>query len=144
PPRGAAPPPPPAPPAGAGARPAAAADLAKGSTDGPPSGGWKLVFDRTGAWELDPHGSGVVSEYDVHGGIVDAYAPIQMQPFTDGRRGVSMFGHHGIGGTDCTAAGPFGSYSWSVKGDQLTLSARHEGCNNRQAIWEGTWTRTRS
>jgi hypothetical protein len=48
-----------------------------------------------------------------------------------------------IGGTDCNYDGPFGSYSWSVAGDELTLTAGNEGCGNRRAIWEGIWKRVR-
>ena len=64
------------------------------------------------------------------------HAPLEMAP-----NGVSRDGHHGIGGTDCTAAGPFGTYHWSISGSRLTLTAMHEGCPNRLAIWEGVWTR---
>jgi hypothetical protein len=46
------------------------------------------------------------------------------------------------GGTDCTNAGPFGTYKWAVTGSTLTLTAMHEGCPDRGALWEGTWTRT--
>lgn len=111
--------------------------------DGPPTGTWQLVFDRVGAWHLDPMGSGLVNAYDVAGNLIHVYAPIQMAPFSDGKGGVSRFGHHGIGGTDCREDGPFGSYTWSVSGDELTLTAVREGCGQRRAIWEGTWTRVR-
>ena len=37
--------------------------------------------------------------------------------------------------------GRLGSYTWSVSGNKLTLKARHEGCPNRRAIWEGVWTK---
>ena len=106
----------------------------------PPAGAWQLVFDRAGAWHLDPGGSGLVNGYDVRGNVIHVYAPIQMAPFADGQGGISRFGHHGIGGTDCREDGPFGSYTWSVTGDQLTLTALQEGCGQRRAIWEGTWT----
>src|SRR5437763_1116972 len=78
---------------------------------------------------------------DVDGNVIHVYAPIQMAPFSDGRGGVSRFGHHGIGGTDCREDGPFGSYTWSVSGEKLTLTATKEGCGQRRAIWEGTWSR---
>jgi DNA-binding SARP family transcriptional activator len=113
----------------------------------PPAGVWRLVFDRIGAWELDPVKTGLVTEYDVVADVLFAYAPITMAPCSDNGQpcGVKRFGHHGLGGggIDCTAAGPFGSYRWSVSGARLTLTAIHEPCGQRRAIWEGTWTRVR-
>jgi hypothetical protein len=112
----------------------------------PPTGSWKLIFDRVGAWELDPKGGGLVNGYDAGLDIIHVFAPISMAPFNcDGgacQGGVSRSGHHGLGGTDCTAAGPFGTYRWSVSGATLTLTAIHEGCPDRGDVWEGTWTRT--
>jgi hypothetical protein len=111
----------------------------------PPVGAWKLVFDRVGAWELDPQGTGVVSGYDAEPGTIHVYAPIQMTPpAADGQGGTSKFGHRvdTNGGADCTEAGPFGTYRWTVTGTTLTLTAIDEGCPDRGAIWEGTWTRT--
>jgi hypothetical protein len=111
-----------------------------------PLGSWKLVFDRVGAWELDPKGGGLVNEYDAEPGILHVYAPIQMTAptSTPGQAGTSRFGHHiyTAGGTDCTNAGPFGTYKWAVTGKTLTLTAIHEGCPDRAAVWEGVWTRT--
>ena len=99
-------------------------------------------IDRIGAWELDPVKTGLVTEYAVVADVLFAYAPISMAPCSNnGPCGVKRFGHHHIGGVDCTAAGPFGSYRWSVSGAQLTLTAIHEPCGQRRAIWEGTWTR---
>jgi hypothetical protein len=105
----------------------------------PPVGRWHLVFDQVGSWELDPTGSGSVNQYTVSGHTLMIYAPISMAP--DGV-GVTRFGHHGIGGPDCTQAGPFGSYTWSVTGDQLTLRPINEPCGDREAVLEGTWTRS--
>lgn len=108
----------------------------------PPAGVWRLVFDRTGVWELDPHRTGLVTAYAVVADVLFAYAPISMKPCNEnGTCGVTRFGHHHIGGVDCTAAGPFGSYRWSVAQARLTLAAIHEPCGQRRAIWEGTWTR---
>lgn len=107
---------------------------------GPPGGTWKLVFDRVGAWHLDPLGSGVVNQYATRPGVIHVYAPIAMAP--EGV-GVSKFGHSGIGPKDCTPAGPFGTYRWSVSGNKLTLTAIHEGCGQRRAIWEGVWMHVR-
>jgi DNA-binding SARP family transcriptional activator len=110
----------------------------------PPAGVWRLVFDRTGVWELDPVKTGLVTEYDVVADVLFAYAPISMAPCSNpGPCGVRRFGHHHIGGRDCNYAGPFGSYRWLVSGARLTLTAIHEPCGQRQAIWEGTWTRVR-
>jgi len=136
----------PAPPvalAGKWTRTVTAADLTKAGKEPPPAGKWTLVFDRVGAWHLDPLGSGLVNEYDTAGARINVYAPIQMAPFGTAGGGVSRFGHHGIGGTDCNYDGPFGSYSWSVSDDQLTLTVTKDPCGNRRAIWEGVWTRTR-
>jgi hypothetical protein len=136
------PPLPPAPLRGFWTRIVTAKDLQKGDANGPPAGRWTLVFDRVGAWHLDPMGSGLANEYAVRGDVIHVYAPIQMGPFSNnGSGGVSKYGHHNIGGTDCTAAGPFGSYHWSVSGGKLVLKALREGCGNRRAIWEGAWTK---
>jgi len=57
--------------------------------------------------------------------------------------GVSNFGLSGLGLKDCTNAGPFGTYRWSVSATELTLTAIHEACGQRRAIWEGVWRRVR-
>jgi hypothetical protein len=115
-------------------------DLAK--TDGStPAGQWELVFDQIGAWYLDPQGSGGVEQYDVPGDTINIYAPIQMVPL-ETHPGISRYGHHGFDGWVCDASGPFGSYHWSVSGGKLTLTVNTEGCPNRRAILEGTWTLT--
>jgi hypothetical protein len=103
----------------------------------PPVGRWHLIFNQIGSWELDPKGSGVVNQYTASGHTLTVYAPIWMAP-----EGITRYGHHGIGGNDRTAAGPFGTYTWSVTGDQLALTAENEGCPDRGAILEVTWTRT--
>jgi hypothetical protein len=64
------------------------------------------------------------------------------RPLSNGEGGISRYGLHRIGGTDCRADGPFGSYRWSISRNQLTLTAIHERCGNRRAIWQSTWTRT--
>jgi hypothetical protein len=109
--------------------------------DGPPEGKWRLLFDRVGAWHLDPLGSGVANQYDIAGDVIRVHAPIQMAPFSDGHGGVDRYGAREIGGTDCREDGPFGSYHWSVSGDELKLTSITEGCPERRVIWEGTWTR---
>jgi hypothetical protein len=77
-----------------------------------------------------------VNEYDAKPGLIHVYAPIWMAP-----HGINRFGHSELGGNDCTAAGPFGTYRWSIAGTNLTLTSLHELCPNRRAIWEGVWTR---
>lgn len=106
----------------------------------PPTGQWKIVFNHVGGWELDPLGSGLVNGISVRGHIIHVYAPIQMAPWANNQTTTSAFGHHSLGGTDCTAAGPFGTYRWSVSGSHLTLTPVHEGCPNRQAVWAGVWS----
>jgi hypothetical protein len=78
----------------------------------------------------------------VQGNTINVYAPIQMALFSNGHGGISRYGHHDMGGQDCNPSGPFGSYHWSVSSGKLTLAAINEGCPNRRAIWEGTWTLT--
>jgi hypothetical protein len=106
-----------------------------------PTGTWDLVFDRVGAWVLDPLGTGLVEHVVIHGGAMTLDAPVQMGPFAGNKTGVSRFGHHDIGVWFCREDGPAGSYAWSVAGDQLTLTATLEPCLLRQAVWPSTWTR---
>jgi hypothetical protein len=113
-------------------------DIKKSGPMPPPSGRWKLIFDRVGAWHIDPDNGGVVNQYSARPDVIDVFAPITMAP-----KGIGRFGAHGFGCCDCRGDGPFGSYNWSVSGNELTLKARHEGCPNRRAIWEGVWTRIR-
>jgi hypothetical protein len=122
--------------AGAWSRTVTPEDIKKSGPGPPPPGRWKLIFDRAGAWHIDPNNGGVVNQYTARPGVIDVFAPITMAP-----KGVSKFGAHGFGCCDCNQAGPFGSYSWSVSEDELTLRAKKEGCPNRRAIWEGIWTR---
>jgi hypothetical protein len=107
----------------------------------PGSGTWKLVFDTIGVWEITEVGSGAVSQYAARPGTINVYAPIPMSPELNGHTGISRYGGHDIGGGDCTAAGPFANYRWSVSGDELTLTPTHETCDGRRAAWEGIWTR---
>jgi hypothetical protein len=129
----------PAPPAalaGAWTRIVTADDIKTAGASPPPAGRWKLIFDRVGAWHIDPQQGGVVNQYTAHADDIDVFAPITMAP-----KGVSRYGAHGFGCCDCNEAGPFGSYTWSTSGKELTLKATKEGCPNRRAIWEGIWTR---
>jgi hypothetical protein len=111
-------------------------DIKKSGPMPPPPGRWKLIFDRAGAWHIDPDQGGVVNQYSARPRVIDVFAPITMAP-----KGVSRFGAHGFGCCDCREDGPFGSYNWSVAENELTLQAKQERCPNRRAIWEGVWTR---
>ena len=144
----------PAPPtalAGTWRRAVTAADTAKadpkyGTDNVPPSGKWRLVIDRTGTWELDPLGTGIVQGYSVRGDVLRSLAPIQMVPRkASGDPGeIKRFGSRVAagGGIDCNESGPFGTYRWSVSGNALTLTALREPCGQRRAVYEGSWTRT--
>jgi hypothetical protein len=116
-------------------------DIAKYGDGSTPAGQWGLVEDQIGAWYLDPQGDGGVEQYDVQGDTIHIYAPIQMVPL-DSYPGIHRYGHRGFEGWVCDASGPFGSYHWSVSGGKLTLTVINEGCPNRRAILEGTWTLT--
>jgi hypothetical protein len=135
---------PPAALAGAWTRIVTKADLKKSGPLPPPAGRWDLVFDRAGAWELDPLGSGLANAYQAGTSTLTAYAPIQMAPLNNGKTGITKYGHHNLGGTDCFNDGPSGTYTWSVTDNQLTLTATSEKCGNRRAVWEGVWTRTKT
>ena len=112
-----------------------------GLTQGPPTGQWHLVFDRVGAWELDPLGTGLGTQYAVSGSTITAYAPIQEAPCcSDGSDGIVRYGHHGLGGFDCNPSGPSNSYRWSVHAGTLTLTPIKKGCHSQDAIWAGDWT----
>jgi hypothetical protein len=110
---------------------------------GPAPGRTDLFFDRVGAWSYYPGRKGHVTQYAVRGDVVNVYAPIQMAPLIKGHTTISRFGAHDIGGFDCRADGPFGTYRWSVSGGTLTLAALRERCGQRRAIWEGVWKRLR-
>jgi len=111
----------------------------------PMTGTWRIVVNRIGIWELDPVGGGIVQAYSINGGALHAYAPIMMMPRqASGDPGsIHRFGNRIDvgGGLDCDQSGPVGGYRWSVADRQLTLTAVHEPCGQRRAIYEGTWTR---
>ena len=143
----------PAPPtalAGSWTRVVTAADTKKadpryGTDNVPPPGKWRLIIDRTGIWELDPIGTGILQGFSVGGDTLRSLAPIQMIPRkASGDPGeIERFGSRVAagGGIDCNESGPFGTYRWSARGEALTLSARREPCGQRRAVYEGTWTR---
>jgi hypothetical protein len=108
---------------------------------GPLAGRWELAFDKVGVWELDPQGSGLANELTVRDDMLTISAPIQMAPFDNNQSTTSAYGHHNLGGTDCTPAGcPCQHYRWSRSGDKLTIVVLH--CPFRsQVIENGVWTR---
>ena len=123
----------------------AKSDPKYGTDNVPPTGKWRLVIDRVGIWELDPLGTGIVQAYATSGDTLHAYAPIMTVPKkASGDPGdIKKYGNRVDtgGGIDCDESGPFGTYRWSVTDNQLTLTALHEPCGQRRAIYEGTWTR---
>jgi hypothetical protein len=125
----------------------AKADPKYGTDNVPPAGRWRLVIDRIGIWELDPLGTGIAQAYSVSGAVLHSYAPIEMVPRkANGDPGeIRRFGSRidAGGGIDCTEAGPFGTYHWSVTNNQLQLTSLREPCGQRRAVYEGTWTRVR-
>jgi hypothetical protein len=113
--------------------------IAKAGGDIPP-GRWQLVFDRTGVWELDPAGSGVVEHAVVRGDRVAIDAAVWMVPYDNGHGKVNRYGHKDIG-FGFREDGPPAVYRWSVSGDTLRLTALQESSGSRRAMWNGTWTR---
>jgi hypothetical protein len=109
--------------------------------DAPPAGKWRLIFDRAGAWHLDPLGAGVGNQYDITGDVIRVYAPIQMAPLINDHTTTTRYGARNVGGFDCREDGPFGSYHWRVSAATLTLTPIDERCAARGVIWEGAWTK---
>jgi hypothetical protein len=105
-----------------------------------PAGTWDLIYDRAGAWELDPVGSGIREHVRIHAHSLRIDAPIEMAPFVNDRTGVLRYGHD-IGGSFCGNPGPVGTYRWSVSNEQLTLTTINDPCLTRRGVWAGTWTR---
>lgn len=116
-------------------------DVAKFGGD-VPSGQWERVFDRVGAWDLDPIGSGIVSHVVFRGDTIRIDAAVWMTPYVDGHGKLNRYGHRDIG-AGYREDGPAGSYRWSVTGDELRLTAINETSGSRRAVWEGVWTRAR-
>jgi len=62
----------PAPPAalaGAWSRRVTPQDITKAGPGPPPPGRWRLIFDRVGAWHIDPDNGGVVNQYAARSGL---------------------------------------------------------------------------
>ena len=95
----------------------------------------KVLFTPDGRELISVSDDNTIRFWDVASG-----EPIRALRPPIGPGGISKFGHHIFtsGGTDCTDAGPFGTYRWTVTGSTLTLTVIHEGCRGRGALWEGT------
>jgi hypothetical protein len=105
-----------------------------------PFGRWELIFDRVGAWNLDPVGTGIVQHVNVRGDTIRIDAAVWMTPYINGHGKLNRYGHRDIG-AGFREDGPPGSYRWSISGDRLTLSAVNERWRPRRAVWAGVWTR---
>lgn len=68
----------------------------------------------------------MANEISATGDQLTLYAPITSAPFANGQSTTTAYRHHDLGGTDCTPAGPFGTYRWSRSGNTLTLTAVHD------------------
>jgi hypothetical protein len=115
--------------------------------DGPPSGIWQLLIDRTGAWSLDPMTSGIAEHIRTREHTIHIDAGLWTAPLIDGHVApgadqLTRAGHSDLGAFFCREDGPPASYRWNVTEDRLTLTAVHEPCPFRRAIWQGTWTPT--
>lgn len=106
-----------------------------------PSGTWDVVFDRVGAWDLDPVGTGTVQHLVIGQDTIHIDAGLFMTPMVNGHTTLARYGRKDIAGFYCREDGPVGTYRWSVSGDQLTLTPIDEPCGLRKEVWAGTWTR---
>jgi hypothetical protein len=111
-----------------------------------------LWFDKVGVTHAGADGTGVVHEYEIRGHTMNVYGVIVAGPQEvdhgqcagSGCKTVKRLGRaFRVFGTDCSYAGPLGRYTWSVKGDQLTLKVIHEGCRSRGGFLAYTWKRVR-
>jgi hypothetical protein len=111
-----------------------------------------LWFDRVGLTHTDLGPTGDIHEYEVRGQTLNVYGVVvaSVQEIAHGictgngckrvkRLGRSFL----IAGSDCSYAGPFGRYQWSVTSDRLTLKVIHESCRARGGFLAHTWTRVR-
>jgi hypothetical protein len=116
-----------------------------GEGAGAPAGRWLLVFDRKWVQDRAPgRWDPVTSATTGSGGIVD-------NEWVPGARRFELGG--GVttrittdadaeGGWWCDPGGPSATYSWSVRGDTLTLTGS-DPCGQRRAVYVGEWTRVR-
>lgn len=113
--------------------------------EGPPSGTWQLLIDRVGAWSLNPMTSGVGEHVRTDDHTIHIDAGLWTAPLVDGHvpAGAAQLrraGHSDLGAFFCREDGPPATYRWNATDDHLTLTAVHEPCPVRRAIWQGTWT----
>jgi hypothetical protein len=114
--------------------------------DQAPAGVWTLTFDRRWVKDKSPgKWDPVTSQSTGAGGIVDSYWVPGPRTFVVSGSVTTRILHDtdAEGGWWCEPGGPKATYSWSVKGDTLTLSpvGGHDACADRGSIWAGTWTR---
>jgi hypothetical protein len=109
-----------------------------------------LWFDRVGITHAGADGTGVIHDYEITGRTLNVYGVVvagvqEIDHGTctgNGCKKVRRLGRtFEVAGNDCSYAGPFGRYQWSVKGDQLTLKIIHEGCRGRGGFLAHTWKR---
>ena len=111
-----------------------------------------LWFDRVGVTHAGADGTGVIHEYEIRGSAMSVYGVVVagVQEIDHGRctgngcKRVKRLGRtFEIAGNDCSYAGPFGRYRWSLIGDRLTLKIIREGCRGRGGFLAHTWRRVR-
>jgi hypothetical protein len=66
----------------------------------------------------------LANAYQAGTSTLTAYAPIQMAPLNNGKTGITKYGHHNLGGTDCFNDGPSGT--------ERALGCREAGGRVRQ------------
>lgn len=103
---------------------------------------WELVFDRVGAWNLDPVGTGIVQHVNFRGDTIRIDGAVWMTSYVNGHGKLDRYGHTDIGAGFREDVPP-GRYRWSISGDRLTLAAVNEPWRPRRAVWHGIWTRVR-
>jgi hypothetical protein len=111
-----------------------------------------LWFDRAGLTHAGADGTGVVYEHEIRAHTMNIYGVVVagVQEIGHGRctgngcKRVKRLGRaYDIFGSDCSYAGPFGRYRWSVTGDLLTLKIIREGCRGRGGFLAHAWRRVR-
>jgi hypothetical protein len=111
-----------------------------------------LWFDGVGVTHAGRDGTGVIHEYEIRGHTMNVYGVVvpgvqEVDHGTctgNGCKHVKRLGRtYDVFGSDCSYAGPFGRYQWSVTADLLTLKIIHEGCRGRGGFLAHTWKRVR-
>jgi hypothetical protein len=111
-----------------------------------PGGTWTLIFERRWAETVAPGKfDPVVSQATGFGYILDSdYIPKAASFHIAGAVTIqALHDEDRRGGWWCNTGGPEADYTWSVRGDTLTLApvGGTDACNQRGAILTGTWTR---